>query len=163
VVPSRSNCFLAQPPGTAHVGGDLGPICPDIETGAYSTGVRTVLPATRLQNFSGTFALRKLRPCLESAAVSKLMEFRESVIGRPFNFSLSAARKSLCRRHTEHDCSSFFCSSLVAEAYQHLGILLRPPTGPLPNNVLPGDFSDGRLPLTNGYSLEASSFNWTEL
>ena len=50
--------------------------------------------------------------------------------------------------------NSFLCSSLVAAAYQAIGLMQRPPIGPLPNNILPGDFSQtGSLPFLKGCSL----------
>ena len=44
--------------------------------------------------------------------------------------------------------------SLVTYAYQSIGVMERPPKGPLPNNVLPGDFAlEGNLILSAGYAL----------
>jgi hypothetical protein len=74
---------------------------------------------------------------------------------RPFDFSLLNNRRSIRRSHRDWNCTSFTCSSLIAAAYQHIGVMARPPEGPLPNNVLPSDFSeDGTLTLTSGYSLD---------
>jgi hypothetical protein len=44
----------------------------------------------------------------------------------------------------------FMCASLVAFAYQSIGVLPLPPQGPLPNNTWPCDFSaGGKIRLTH--------------
>jgi hypothetical protein len=68
------------------------PLAPDIKTGRLKTGVRTAALGTKLDAFQGTAAVRNIRPRLEAASVARLMEFRRSVEGRPFNFSLSYSR-----------------------------------------------------------------------
>jgi hypothetical protein len=130
------------------------PICPDIETGRHSAGVRTVILDAKLAVFDGSVIYRRLQPSLTPAFIDKLIEFRKSVVGRPFDFSLLAARKSIRRCHTIWEGKAFTCSSLVAYAYQSIGILAQPPNGPLPSNVLPGDFSNDTLPLIKGFSFD---------
>lgn len=129
------------------------PVCPDTDTGSYSPGVRTVQLEARLSNFSGTAASRSLWPPLNAASVRDLVKFRDVVRGRSFDFSLQSARRSIRRLHVEWKPHFFTCSSLVTYAYQSIGVMERPPKGPLPNNVLPGDFAlEGNLILSAGYA-----------
>jgi hypothetical protein len=100
-----------------------------------------------------TVAVRRLHPPLDLASIEKLAAFRNSVLESQFDFSLLASRKSIRRSHTEWNSKSFICSSLVAFAYQSIGIMKRPPEGPFPNNLVPADFTeDHNLALTPGYS-----------
>lgn len=126
------------------------PTSPDIETGGFSPVVRTTIFAAKLQSFEGTVAIRALQPSLTEAFARKLAVFRRSVIGRPFDFSLLANRRSIRRRHEVWNADSFICSSLVAHALQLLDVWHPPPQGPFPNNVLPKDFSNDDLPFIVG-------------
>jgi hypothetical protein len=131
------------------------PLSPDTEDGSMSPGVRTVYLNAKLDRFEGVAVVRRLRPALNDALFKRLGMFRSSVLRRPFEFSLLYSRRSIRRSHRNWNSASFTCSSLVAAAYQDLGIMLRPPEGPIPSNVLPGDFSqDGCLGLKGGYSLD---------
>jgi hypothetical protein len=131
------------------------PVSADIETGTFAPGVQTTLLESRLARFEGIAAVRKLRHPFDGSLNEKLEAFRHSVINRPFNFSLLNSRRSLRRSHLEWDDTAFVCSSLVAAAYQRVGVMKPAPQGPLPNNVLPGDFSeDNSLPLEEGCSFD---------
>jgi hypothetical protein len=56
--------------------------------------------------------------------------------------------------HNEEDLSSLFCSELVAEAYQKMGLLREPPKGLPSNEYTPKDFSEKKgLVLEKGASL----------
>jgi hypothetical protein len=130
------------------------PLEADIESGGYNTGVRTTLLKSRVCRFDGVVAARKLRPPLDASSINDLAAFRRTVLTRPFNFSMLDSRKTLRKSHKEWYGTSFTCASLVAAAYQSLKVMRRPPSGPLPNNVVPGDFAwDERLALEKGYAL----------
>jgi hypothetical protein len=131
------------------------PNSPDIDTGAYTPGVRTTPLSARLLSFKGVVASRSLCPQLESKSIERFVEFRRTVFGRPFDFSLLSARKSIRRSHTEWSPISFSCSSLVTYAYQSIGVIQLPPEGPLPNNVVPSDYAtEGNLKLMAGYAFD---------
>ena len=131
------------------------PVTPDIETGKSNPGVSTTPLEVRLTSFIGTAAVRKLRPHLVSASLERLVEFRRQVMNYPFNFSKLESRRSMRRAHLGFSGKSFICSSLVAAAFQYAGVMRSPPQGPLPNNVLPGDFSNDKdLFLVDGYWFE---------
>ena len=125
------------------------PSCPDIENGTLRTGVRTVRLSERLASFEGAVALRPLQPALDDAGRERLRIYRATVIGRPFEFSPAETRRLYRRGHTAWTGASYFCSALVAEALQTMGVLALPSDGPLPNNVLPSDFwTNDTLPWT---------------
>jgi hypothetical protein len=67
--------------------------------------------------------------------------------------------RALRRKNPPSDGSSFYCSELVAEAYQRVGLLPTPPLGPTSNNYIPPDFSSvygsAILPLEAGVYLAA--------
>jgi hypothetical protein len=131
------------------------PLSPDTEDGSLSPGVRTTSLTAKLRCFEGVAVVRRLRPALDNALCNELAVFKKSVRHRPFEFSLLYSRRSIRRSHCDWNSTSFTCSSLVAAAYQHIGVMARPPEGPFPSNVLPGDFSqDGRVTLAAGYSLD---------
>lgn len=131
------------------------PVCVDVEAGNYAPGIRTTRLREKISDFDGAVAMRRLRPRLKSTCVERLQAFRRAVLGLPFDFSPSAARKTLRRSHTTWKPSAFICGSLVAAAYQALGIPEPPPKGPFPNNVLPVDFLGDDLPLRNNHKLGA--------
>ena len=67
---------------------------------------------------------------------------------------LRAAWDRLGGLSRSEDLSSLFCSELVAEAYQAMGLLDEPPRGLPSNEYVPIDFSDRRaLKLKRGYRL----------
>ena len=82
------------------------------------------------------------------------MEFREGVRNRPYEKSEIELIKSAYDGpwgHNEEDLSSLFCSELVAEAYQRVGLLSNKKPS---NEYTPKDFTDGKkLSLPEGGSL----------
>lgn len=70
-----------------------------------------------------------------------LIKFAREVYGLPFNNSPWEAVRARRRRNVASGWTSFFCSELVAAAYQRIGLLLPPPMGWSPNNYIPADFS----------------------
>jgi hypothetical protein len=129
------------------------PVCSDIENGTLLPGVRTTPLRSRIESAEGAAAVRKLIPPLAHDLKRKLAFFRKSVVGLPFNFSRRSIRATLRRAHTDFEQTSFSCSSLVATAYQAIGIMYLPPLGPYPSNVWPSDFCyEQRLGLTKIYT-----------
>lgn len=132
------------------------PLCPDIETGVLRAGVSTTLLYATWQAFYGELLLARLKPSLTPDLIERLISFRSLVNGCPFDFSKLSFRRTVQRSHTSFSPDAFMCASLVAFAYQSIGILPLPPQGPLPNNTWPSDFSaDGKIRLTHGYSLHS--------
>jgi hypothetical protein len=121
-------------------------------------GVQIVRLEDRVDSFEGEVAVRRLLPTLSARQIFRLHAFAEEVHGRPFNDSKWVTARAFCRRNAPSDCSSFFCSELVAAAFQRIGLLLAPPDGLSANNYIPADFSSiypgAHLPLRRGYCLD---------
>jgi hypothetical protein len=97
--------------------------------------------------YQGIVAGRSLWPALTSSQEERLSDFAESSWGTPFNDSAYYAVRAARRRNTLVDTSGFFCSELVATAYQRLGVLASPPVGRTANNYIPPDFAEEREDL----------------
>jgi hypothetical protein len=111
----------------------------------------------RLASFPGLVACRRLEPRLPEEMATKLLEFAERSHGQPFNDNKWIAFRASRRRNAPRAYAGFFCSELVAEAYQHVGLIPAPPQGRTSNNYVPTDFSkmysDRMLPLQMGFRL----------
>jgi hypothetical protein len=131
--------------------------CTDVEMGVILQGVQWVRLSERIGTFEGAIAARRLEPPLPGAMIEELAAFAREVHGRPFNDSRWIALRSIRRRNPPPSGSCFFCSELVAEAYQRIGLLPTPPGGRSSNNYIPADFStmysDRMLPLRRDFRL----------
>lgn len=130
----------------------------DADTGKLTKGVQRVELSERLEKcFAKGYdiSVRPLSKALSEDMLLILNNFRHEVSGRPYEKDkielLKAAYDGLFGDNTE-DLSSLFCSELVAEAYQRMGLL----TEKLPSNeYVPKDFSSERkLSLELGYTLQ---------
>ncbi|MGQ9499456.1 MAG: hypothetical protein ACUVQ6_03695 [Dissulfurimicrobium sp.] len=129
----------------------------DAETGKLTKGVQRVELSERLERcFAKGYeiSVRQLSKELTNNMILALNNFRHEVSGRPYETSkielLKAAYDGLFCDNKE-DLSSLFCSELVAEAYQKMGLL---PKNPPANEYIPKDFSEEKsLSLELGYSL----------
>ncbi len=130
----------------------------DADTGKLTKGVQRVELSERLERcFAKGYeiSVRQLSKKLANDMILALNNFRHEVSGRPYETSkielLKAAYDGLFGDNKE-DLSSLFCSELVAEAYQRMGLL----TENLPSNeYIPKDFSEEKsLSLELGYSLQ---------
>ncbi len=129
----------------------------DADSGKLTKGVQRVELSERLEKcFSNGYeiCIRQLSKPLDGDMIRKLNDFRHEVSGRPYEKNklelLKAAYDGVLGKNKE-DLSSLFCSELVAEAYQRMGLL----TEDLPSNeYTPKDFSSERhLNLQLGYQL----------
>jgi hypothetical protein len=121
-------------------------------------GVQLVLLSDRLRTYDGEVKVRHLRNYqVGKREYMKLMELREQVRNRPYEkdkLELIKAAYDGPLGHNEEDLSSLFCSELVAEAYQRMGLLKEPPKGLPSNEYTPKDFSERKgLVLEKGASL----------
>jgi len=124
----------------------------DLDTGKLRKGVQLVPLSARVNMYDGDIVIRRLDGVeFNKDDVKKLMQFRREVTGRPYEEHIieliKAAYDGPFGLNSE-DLSSLFCSELVAEAYQRLGLLdERIPS----NEYTPKDFSEeGRLNLLKG-------------
>ncbi len=100
---------------------------PDILSHEPRRGVRLVPLSERVRAYQGAIAVRRLEGVtLGSNERHALMELRKELRGRPYEQSLvdlaRAAWDGAAGSNVE-DLSSLFCSELVAEAFQRLGLL----------------------------------------
>ncbi len=116
---------------------------PDVETALATRGVQLVPFSQRLAAYPGTIGVRRLEAELGPDGDVTLGALRRQLAGRPYERQwrdlLCADFRKLGR--AEPDFSSFFCSELVALAYQRLGLL---PKEPIASRYVPADFSAGR-------------------
>ncbi len=129
----------------------------DADTGKLTKGVQRVELSERLEKcFASGYevSVRRLSQSLTDDMIRGLNDFRHEVSGRPYEKHmielLRAAYGGIFGENKE-DLSSLFCSELVAEAYERMGLL----TKALPSNeYTPKDFSaEKHLNLELGYSL----------
>ena len=120
----------------------------DVEAGEHREGVRLVSFHDRVNTFQGEISVRKLLGgMLTDENLSSLIEFKNELSGRPYErnkFELIKASNGLALRNKNEDLSSLFCSELVAEAYQRLGLLSEEKPS---NGYAPVDFSHDRMKL----------------
>ena len=81
-----------------------------------------------------------MKPKLCIDQEEELLKFANRVKGKPFNDSKYFMARAKERRNVQNDNLSYFCSQLVAESLQELGILSKPPLGFSSGNYSPSDF-----------------------
>ena len=125
----------------------------DIMSGTERKGVQLVPLSDRLQKYNGEVSIRFLQGIDRTDTMKNLLrELRAEVKGRKYEKSeielIKSAYDGPFGTNIE-DLSTLFCSELVAEAYQRIGIL----SHDIPSNeYTPNDFSDAKnLQLLNGY------------
>ena len=96
-----------------------------VETGEFVDGVALVGMSDKLRNYNGHIGFKFLSKELDDKQKKQLGELRTELSGKAFEEDkleiVNAAYDGPFGRNTE-DLSSIFCSELVAEAYQRVGI-----------------------------------------
>jgi hypothetical protein len=126
---------------------------PDVMTHQVKAGVKLYLLELWITYYAGETAIRPLQVERTESMRAALLAFYEEAHGRPYEQKRLQLLRAGCRRNRTKDLSSFFCSELVAEAYQRMGLL---PPKPPSNDYTPRDFSSERntpLPLLLGATL----------
>ena len=124
----------------------------DLDTKVPRKGVQLVPLSLRVEDYPGDIAVRQLRDVtFDEQALRQLMALRREFVGREYEQDkielIKAAYDGPFGRNTE-DLTSLFCSELVAETYQRLGLL---DEGKPSNEYTPADFSaDMQLELLKG-------------
>ena len=126
----------------------------DLETGTARKGVQLVPLSERIQSYNGEASVRHLTCQRTPQMANTLSALRKEVKGRPYEEYetelIKAAYDGPLGANTE-DLRTLFCSELVAEAYQRMGILSEDPAS---NEYTPKDFSEaGKLKLLKGSTL----------
>jgi hypothetical protein len=131
----------------------------DLESGRAVKGVQLVPLSQRLATYNGEVRIRQLSRDISRDMELKLHACRRELSRRPYERSQAELFKAAwdgIGGQNHPDLSSVFCSELVAEAYQAMGLLPRPPVGAPANEYTPADFSDrgvGSGCMLLGYSL----------
>lgn len=129
----------------------------DADTGKLTNGVQRVEWSERLERcFAEGYeiSVRPLSKSLTNDMVRALNNFRHEVSGRPYEKNklelIKSAWDSILGDNNE-DLSSLFCSEMIAEAFQRMGLL----TEEMPSNeYTPKDFSsEKQLVLELGYGI----------
>jgi len=124
----------------------------DLDTKVPRKGVQLVPLSSRIEGYGGEVAVRQLEGVtFDNEDVKKLMELRRELAGRDYEQDkielIKAAYDGPLGRNAE-DLSSLFCSELVAEAYQRLGLISDDKAS---NEYTPADFSEKKqLTLLEG-------------
>ena len=123
----------------------------DLESGLPRKGVQLVPLSNRVQKYSGDISVRQLKGSdLPNNSLRKLMELRKELRGKEYEKSKIELLKSAYDGpfgHNDEDLSSIFCSELVAEAYQRLGLVTEEKSS---NEYTPADFSEKRMKELTG-------------
>ena len=110
-------------------------------------GVQINVLSHVVEKYDGEIAYRKLNVHRSQEMLDSLSAFRKEIKGRPFEESkweiIKACYDGPLGKNDEEDLSSLFCSELVAEAYQRMGLLeCDSRGGKTSNEYTPRDFSD---------------------
>jgi len=123
----------------------------DIESGLPRKGVQLVPLSDRVQKYSGNISVRKLQGAdLAKNSLRKLMELRKELKGKRYERNKIELFKSAYDGpfgQNSEDFSSIFCSELIAEAYQQLGLLTEEKPS---NEYTPADFAEKRMKALQG-------------
>ncbi|MFH1214863.1 MAG: hypothetical protein V1706_00005 [Pseudomonadota bacterium] len=124
----------------------------DLDTKVPHKGVQLVPLSSRMESYDGEVAVRQLNGvAFDNNDIINLMKLRRELAGKEYEKNtielIKAAYDGPLGRNSE-DLSSLFCSELVAEAYQRLGLLNEDKPS---NEYTPSDFSEKKqLKLLEG-------------
>ena len=129
---------------------------PDAIDGKADSGVHCPDLEQRLRSDTADMAVRQLSRPVTDDMQARVDALRDELWRRPYERSfLELARSAfgfLLGRNAREDLSSVFCSELVAEAYQAMGLL--PEVVKNSNEFTPAAFAEeGDLELLDGWSL----------
>lgn len=116
----------------------------DINDGIAKKGVQTVPLSSRINTYDGKIAVRHLNRQINDPMKDSLCILRKQLMGKPYEQHETELAKSLLdfgKFENKEDLSSLFCSELVAESLQCMGII--PATYPS-NEFTPKDFDQGK-------------------
>lgn len=104
------------------------PVCKakDFFDGNLKNGVQINVMSEAVRGYNGKVAVRHLAAERTPQMLAGLSRFRQRVKDRPYETRIVDMVRAVWDGplgHVEEDLSSLFCSELVAEAYQHMGLL----------------------------------------
>ena len=122
-----------------------------------STGVHLINLGEKIKNYNGRVSIRHLNIYRTSIMKKDLEHFYEEVKNRKYEKDLRELANATIDYGDKYgttlnkeDLSQFFCSELVAEAYQRLGLLSNNDYLHPSNEYLPKDFADINIKLLKG-------------
>lgn len=124
----------------------------DIISNQPVEGVQLNFLSESIEIYPGGIAVRKLDVLRTDNILKAVRDFRKEVHGRPYEEKKIQLLKSawdFFGGENEEDLSSLFCSELVAELYQRMGLLDEEKPS---NEYTPKDFA-GKLDLLHGATL----------
>jgi hypothetical protein len=115
----------------------------DIHSGVAKQGVQLVALSERMASYEGSIGIRQLEDyCPTPRATENLLKLRAELKDRPYEQSKLELFKSAYDgpfgSNQAEDLSSIFCSEMVAEAYQRMGLISN---NYLSNEFTPADFA----------------------
>ncbi len=117
----------------------------DVITGKARRGVQLVCLSDRIAGYDGEVSIRHLQVERTPSMQSALVALRDDLKGRPYEADkvelLKASYDGPLGENRE-DLSSLFCSELIAETYQRMGLLPSGPEDKASNEYTPREFSD---------------------
>ena len=134
---------------------------PDLLDRRHKSGVQLVDFGERIAVEKGPIAVRRLNRAVSRPMKVALEDLLEVLADRPYERNILELVRAAWDGPFGHirspNLSSVFCSELVAEAYQVMGLLTPHRLGGAPSNeYTPYDFSAaGRLRLVGGWALGA--------
>lgn len=137
------------------------PVCKakDFMDGILKNGVQINVLSEAVKTYNGKVAIRHLSVARTPEMLNGLSRFRQKVKNRPYEDRIIDMVKAVWDGplgHVDEDLSSLFCSELVAEAYQRMGLLPGNESGGKESSeYTPKNFSDegDNLELQLGASL----------
>ncbi len=137
------------------------PVCKakDFFEGVLKNGVQVNVMSEAVNGYNGKVAVRHLSVVRTPEMLNALSRFRQEVRNRPYEEHIIQMVKAVWDGplgHVEEDLSSLFCSELVAEAYQRMGLLQSNESGGSPcSEYTPKNFSTegGGIELLLGATL----------
>jgi len=131
---------------------------PDAMDGQMKSGVQLLDLRQRVTHCTDPMAVRRLNKHVSPVMHAAALGFRELVRNRPYEQNLSELVFSAYdgpMGDNEEDLSSIFCSELIAEAYQRMGLLTcNTQGGEASNEYTPAFFAGpDTLPLLGDYQL----------
>lgn len=123
----------------------------DVESGKERKGVQIVPLSERVRKYKGEVSIRLLDIERTPEMLKELSLLRSEIKGRPYEkdkIELIKAAYDGPFGANKEDLSSLFCSEMVAEAYQRMGLLSEKKSS---NEYTPKDFADaGKMKLLKG-------------
>jgi len=126
---------------------------PDVFDLTIKQGVQTVALSQKIARYDGEVTIRRLNKPLTDDMIRAMTDFRRVVKNRPYEENKWNLAKAVLDRSSDNDedLSSLFCSELVAETYQRMGLLSEDTPS---SEYIPHDFSSAKMKkLLQGYKL----------